>query len=583
MLAEGGPDQRFPDPHPDAMLQELYRYRGDILRNSSDEEAWQRALPADARGLLLIGLGDGTRMVRAINSIQGPVIVFEQSVFELQHALTRFELQEAIQLGRVHFACHGAQGTAESAAASREQLKRVRAQLPDLPVRGGSPWWERVLSGENWPMDRYAGLTIALQEAFLGEYGFVPGVEAWSKRLAGLPAINADTRFRIWCSVGEGTSALETIFRKFCRAMEADGHTTRLLIERHGDEFSQRVRDIVHWQPDLILVPVFFAKLGLMWISELMHFPQGVILNNPQLHLERFAGKPENQPGPWEHAFARDQLQLDWVQQRFEVEGNILPLATSYDDHEPVAEADIRPVVAFIGNLSDPKGVLAALPRERLQALYELCWQMRPTNAMVDMAAFHREGCRIAGLAPESIIPLHLWSSIYRLAALEELAGLPLEIYGRPDWLKFTEPGPLAGCYRRHLEPERELPGVMARALINLNISTLANSGTANMRTYDATGLGCCLVQDRKPEAVQFFEHDAQVVFFDGRADLRSRVESLLANPARARAIGMAARRHVLQHHTWGQRARFVIDTLRTRFAGQRPALNASLVESLRG
>jgi spore maturation protein CgeB len=80
---------------------------------------------------------------------------------------------------------------------------------------------------------------------------------------------------------------------------------------------------------------------------------------------------------------------------------------------------------------------------------------------------------------------------------------------------------------------------------------------------FEAAGAGACLITDAWAGVDTFLEPDREVLAADSGAAVAEQIRSL--TPARARAIGDAARRRVLASHTYAHRATQVAAILQGR------------------
>jgi spore maturation protein CgeB len=71
-------------------------------------------------------------------------------------------------------------------------------------------------------------------------------------------------------------------------------------------------------------------------------------------------------------------------------------------------------------------------------------------------------------------------------------------------------------------------------------------------RVFEAAGAGACLITDAWPGLEAFLEPGREVLVAANGDDVGAHVDAL--SPARAIAIGDAARRRVLQGHTYAHR-----------------------------
>ena len=94
---------------------------------------------------------------------------------------------------------------------------------------------------------------------------------------------------------------------------------------------------------------------------------------------------------------------------------------------------------------------------------------------------------------------------------------------------------------------------------IHQSYSTLNFHGDAvdkacNMRLFEATGLGTCLITDNKPGLDKFFDIDNEVIVYQNENDLVDKVKYLQKNQNIAEKIGRAGQEKILSKHLWSHR-----------------------------
>jgi spore maturation protein CgeB len=87
----------------------------------------------------------------------------------------------------------------------------------------------------------------------------------------------------------------------------------------------------------------------------------------------------------------------------------------------------------------------------------------------------------------------------------------------------------------------------------NSHIDISVNSAS-NMRLFEATGAGSCLVTDWKANLSQLFEPDTEVVTYKSAGECVEKVKWLLAHPEAGNAIALAGQRRTLRDHSYIQR-----------------------------
>jgi spore maturation protein CgeB len=89
---------------------------------------------------------------------------------------------------------------------------------------------------------------------------------------------------------------------------------------------------------------------------------------------------------------------------------------------------------------------------------------------------------------------------------------------------------------------------------LNQHINFSKNSAS-NMRLFEATGVGGCLLTDWKPNLSSLFEPDSEVLTYRSIDECVEKVNWLLANRDKAAAIGKAGQIRTLRDHTFERRA----------------------------
>jgi spore maturation protein CgeB len=77
----------------------------------------------------------------------------------------------------------------------------------------------------------------------------------------------------------------------------------------------------------------------------------------------------------------------------------------------------------------------------------------------------------------------------------------------------------------------------------------------ANIRLFEATGVGSCLVTDWKEDLHELFDIDSEIVAFRSAEECVEKVRWLVAHPGELRSISEKGKLRTLRHHTYAQRA----------------------------
>ena len=93
-----------------------------------------------------------------------------------------------------------------------------------------------------------------------------------------------------------------------------------------------------------------------------------------------------------------------------------------------------------------------------------------------------------------------------------------------------------------------------SRVALNTHID-ISPVSASNMRLFEATGVGTCLLTDWKANLHELFEPDAEIVAYRDPSECVERVKYLLRHEAELRRIADAGRRRTLRDHTFDARA----------------------------
>ena len=87
----------------------------------------------------------------------------------------------------------------------------------------------------------------------------------------------------------------------------------------------------------------------------------------------------------------------------------------------------------------------------------------------------------------------------------------------------------------------------------NVHIDNAKNVAS-NMRLFEATGMGACLLTDGADGMEDYFEPDREVVVYRSSAEAVEKARWLLNNPEKAKAIGEAGFQRTMSAHTFEKR-----------------------------
>ncbi|MBK1878225.1 glycosyltransferase [Pelagicoccus mobilis] len=100
---------------------------------------------------------------------------------------------------------------------------------------------------------------------------------------------------------------------------------------------------------------------------------------------------------------------------------------------------------------------------------------------------------------------------------------------------------------------------LLKESKVSLNIHTESAKGqVGNLRLFQATGMGSCLLTDHGPNLSDLFEIDKEVVSFSNTEECIEKIEYLQNNPKTAKEIAEAGHRRTVRDHTISHRCDLV-------------------------
>ena len=124
---------------------------------------------------------------------------------------------------------------------------------------------------------------------------------------------------------------------------------------------------------------------------------------------------------------------------------------------------------------------------------------------------------------------------------------------------------------RPHLRPPLfglEMFAALRRAAVTLNVhADVSVSHASNLRLFEATGVGTCLLTEARANLSDWFVPGQEVVTWESPADCVRQIQGLLDDPARCEAIATAGQARTLQEHTTGRRAARLLELLADRLS----------------
>jgi Uncharacterized protein conserved in bacteria len=91
---------------------------------------------------------------------------------------------------------------------------------------------------------------------------------------------------------------------------------------------------------------------------------------------------------------------------------------------------------------------------------------------------------------------------------------------------------------------------------ISLNIhGDIALRDAANLRLFEVTGSGSCLLTDWKENIEKFFKPDEEIVCFKTPEECAEKIKWLIENPGKCKEIAVKGQKRTLHDHSYHQRA----------------------------
>lgn len=133
---------------------------------------------------------------------------------------------------------------------------------------------------------------------------------------------------------------------------------------------------------------------------------------------------------------------------------------------------------------------------------------------------------------------------IKKTARLNEV---PKKINFSDGFIQAANPAPLYGI---------EMMKALAKSKIGFNSHAgIAGEYAANIRLFEVTGVGSCLLTDHKKNIYDFFEPDKEVVTYNSSEECVEKVNWLLSHPDELKQIAIAGQKRTLKDHTFERRA----------------------------
>lgn len=149
-----------------------------------------------------------------------------------------------------------------------------------------------------------------------------------------------------------------------------------------------------------------------------------------------------------------------------------------------------------------------------------------------------------------------------RISRLDRLQDRTLQRFFTDEIARVIKEAPLSPVNRRlipYLKPPvfgLDMYQTLRNSKITLNTHIdVSPKSASNMRLFESTGVGTCLLTDWKENLTDIFEPEKEVVTYRSPAECIEKARWLLDHPAERRAIAEAGHYRTLTDHTFAQRA----------------------------
>ncbi|MBW2557912.1 MAG: glycosyltransferase [Deltaproteobacteria bacterium] len=144
----------------------------------------------------------------------------------------------------------------------------------------------------------------------------------------------------------------------------------------------------------------------------------------------------------------------------------------------------------------------------------------------------------------------------HRKTYIEALEGIDFKVCGEDAWLDIVS--------KENFIPEvsyfRDLKKIYHTAKININISRPQVKTALNQRLFDAPVSGGFLLTDYRKDLDRYFEVGKEIDCFNSPSELREKIEYYLLRPELRGRMKEAARRRVMEEHTYKNRMQELIN-----------------------
>ena len=133
----------------------------------------------------------------------------------------------------------------------------------------------------------------------------------------------------------------------------------------------------------------------------------------------------------------------------------------------------------------------------------------------------------------------------------------------------FRSEKPLGVLFPDRVRPPKTLASdyfsLIAESKLVLNIHREEDADIGNIRCFEVTGMGSCLVTNHREGLSDFFDVDNDIVTFETAEECAEKIKYLLSHPDEVKRISENGRRATLERHTVAERCKKIAEILRHR------------------
>jgi len=127
------------------------------------------------------------------------------------------------------------------------------------------------------------------------------------------------------------------------------------------------------------------------------------------------------------------------------------------------------------------------------------------------------------------------------------------------DWHEFPRQVRYSQILKQAVKPQLfgiEMLKACSKTKIGFNIhADVAGNYACNIRLFELTGVGSCLVTDHKKNIRDFFEPDKEIVTYKNLDEAKEKIKWLIEHPKEREQIAKAGQQRTLKDHTFAKRA----------------------------